>query len=170
MGATPQQILINSWNGRDLSRFYDRVPDICQMLFQHTINHHAYPVIHYFHNNKPEFAIAPSVAMLNEVFFMLKAGVSDEVATDKLRLSMLETALTQYLKVLKGNFIKFDSFEDELPQPDLALLIKEGITLRSFQKGNTLSSTQETDRRRWMASLLKSDGWAWMDVYQRGKE
>lgn len=136
MGATPQQILTNSWNGRDLSRFSDRVPDICQMLFQHTLNHHSYPVIHYFHNDKPELAIAPSVAMLNEVFFILKIDVSEEVAIDKLRLSMLDTALTQYLEVLKGNFITSDSFEDEGPQPVLALLKKEGIPLRSFQKGN----------------------------------
>ena len=170
MGATPQQILINSWNGRDFSRFYDRIPDICQMLFQHTLNHHSYPVIHYFHNSKPQFAIAPSVAMLNEVFFMLKGGISEEVATDKLRLSMLEIALVKYLEVLKGNFITSDSFEDEGPQPDLALLKKDGIPLRSFQKGNARYSIQERNHRRQMTSLLKNDGWTWMEVYHQGDD
>lgn len=165
MGATPQQILAHSWNGQDLSRFSERIPDICQMLFQHTLNHHSYPVIHYFHNSKPEFAIAPSIAMLNEVFFMLKVGVSEEVATDKLRLSMLETALTQYLEVLKGNFITSDYSDDDGPQPDFALLKKEGIPLRNAQERDTALSIQETDHRRRMTSLLKNDGWTWMDVY-----
>ncbi|MBU1821491.1 MAG: potassium channel family protein [Bacteroidetes bacterium] len=67
LGATPQQILVNSWNGQDFSRLYDQIPDLCKMVLQHTLNHHSYPVIHYFHNSRPEFAIAPSVDILHEV-------------------------------------------------------------------------------------------------------
>lgn len=100
----------------------------------------------------------------------MKVGVSNEVATDKLRLSMLETALTQYLEVLKGNFITSDSFDDEGPQPNLALLKKEGIPLRNAREHDAAFSSRETDHRRWMTSLLKNDGWTWMDVYHPGED
>lgn len=32
MGRTPQEILVNSWNGADFSSFYDNVPELRQML------------------------------------------------------------------------------------------------------------------------------------------
>ncbi|MDX5438034.1 MAG: potassium channel family protein, partial [Pontibacter sp.] len=66
MGKTPQQILLNSWNGKDFSSFFDTVSDLCQMIMQHTMNHNSYPVIHFFHNNQPKLAITPAIVLLDE--------------------------------------------------------------------------------------------------------
>ncbi len=81
MGRTPQDILINSWNGSDFSRFYDNASDLRQMLVEHTLNHHAYPVIRCFHNSDASKNVIPAVATLDEVLRLLDS-VSAEVPQD----------------------------------------------------------------------------------------
>ncbi len=165
LGATPQQILVHSWNGRDFSLFSDRIPDICQMLFHHTLNHHSYPVIHYFHNSKPEFAIAPSVTILHEVLWLLTTSVAEEVSPDVLRRSMLETALSQYLEVLKGNFVDFDSVNVSTPMPELDSLKQAGIPMKDVHETKSSYCSLISNHRKLVSILLENDGWTWGDVY-----
>ncbi len=82
MGRTPQEILVNSWNGADFSSFYDNVPELRQMLVQHTLNHHAYPVIQCFHNCDAGKNVVPAVVTLNEVLRLLQS-VSAEIPQDR---------------------------------------------------------------------------------------
>ena len=102
MGRTLQQILTNSWNGEDFSAFFDNTSDLRQLLLHHTLNHHSYPVIHYFQNNQPERSIAPAIALLDETYRLLANAKPEEAVGNQMKMNMLGTALNVYLETVKA--------------------------------------------------------------------
>ncbi len=158
MGRTPQQILVNSWNGSDFSSFYDNASDIRQMLVEHTLNHHAYPVISCFHNSQAERNIIPAIATLAEVLRLLDR-VSPEVPQDGLKRKVLDAALEQHLHMQRSNYLT-PGRTSERPEADLMPLIQAGILLKPEDEGNA-----HDERRKLVSALLESDGWSWADIY-----
>lgn len=65
LGRSPQELLINSWNGADFSGFYDNADKLRELLVQHTLNHRAYPVIHCFHNCDAQRSVVPALVILD---------------------------------------------------------------------------------------------------------
>lgn len=165
MGATPQQILINSWNGKDFSSLYENVSVLCQLLMQHTMNHHSYPVIHYYHTSNSKLTIAPSIVLLDETLQLLLYGVKD-TAKNQLKLNMLQTALTSYQNMVKGNFIRSISPKEKAPVPEIRQLDKAGIPTHSQEEVAKAFMNDLQDRRKLLSSILEMDGWSWNEVYQ----
>ncbi|GHA79481.1 ion channel [Pontibacter akesuensis] len=166
MGKTPQQILINSWNGQDFSALFDNASDLCQLLMHHTLHHHSYPVIHYFHNNQPDRSIAPSIALLHEAYQLLANAVPKEAVGNQLMMNMLGTALDAYLDTVKGSFLKNPSPKESAPVPDLQLLEEKGIPLLDKDAVRHTFKVDLQQRRKVMTAILEMDGWSWKDVYQ----
>lgn len=166
MGKTPQQILVKSWNGKDFSSFFDNTSDLCQMLIKHTMNHQSYPVIHYFHNSQPKLSVAPAIALLDEAFQMLGNTLQQGVAVDEAKMSMLQTALDSYLEVVKGNFLKNASPNEEAPMPDLRQLEEKEVPLKSREAVRQGFQQHLQERRQLLTVLLEMDGWSWKEVYQ----
>ncbi|WP_417786847.1 potassium channel family protein [Stutzerimonas xanthomarina] len=162
MGRTPQEILVNSWNGSDFSRFYDNASEIRQMLVEHTLNHHAYPVIRCFHNNQAEKNVIPAVASLNEVLLLLE-GVAEQVPQDTLKHTMLVSALNHHLEMQRSRYLDQVDRPVQLPIIDVSSLREAGIPL----KPGVDESLNTPERRRLLGALLEADGWGWHHVYRR---
>ncbi|MER2999209.1 potassium channel family protein [Pontibacter populi] len=161
MGKTPQLILVNSWDGKDFSSFFDTTSDLCQMLMQHTMNHHSYPVIHYFHNNQVKLAIAPAIVLLDEAYHLLElAGAKDE-----LKMEMLQITLKTYKETMKESFLKNTKAHREAPTPDLAQLHKAGIPVKDTDQVKQVFEQELHEHRQLLTSLLEKDGWSWKEVY-----
>ncbi|WP_317175460.1 potassium channel family protein [Pontibacter cellulosilyticus] len=167
MGKTPQQILTKGWDGRNFSSFFDTTSDLCQMLMQHTLNHHSYPVIHYFHNSQPKLAIARAFVLLDETQTILRRGLKEEIDLDELKLDMLQTALDAYLDMVKGSYLKNPSPNETAPVPDLENLEAKGISLKNSKELREIFTQQLHERRKLLTALLEMDGWTWQDVYPR---
>lgn len=165
MGRTPQQILINSWNGKDFSSFFYNVPDLSQMIMQHIMHHHSYPVIHYFHNSTPKLSITPAMVLLDETHQLLAHAVSQDAGVDKLKMTMLQTALDAYLELVKGNFLKNASPHGSAPTPEFWQLEEKGIPLRQRELAGYTYNHDLQNRRKLLTSLLQMDGWSWQEVY-----
>ena len=165
LGTTPLQIVQNSWSGQDFSSFFNNTSDLCQMLMQHTVNHHSYPVIHFFHNSKPELAIVRAVVLLDEAHQFLKNVVKQDAGIDKLKLHMLQTALDEYLGMVKGSFIKNETPNEKAPKPDLSQLEASGVPLQEEKHSENASGQELQERRKLLTVLLEKDGWKWRDVY-----
>ncbi|MFD2512465.1 potassium channel family protein [Pontibacter locisalis] len=162
MGKTPQQLLLNSWNGKDFSSFYDNVSDLCQMLMQHTMNHHSYPVIHYFHNSKVKLAIAPAIVLLDESYHLLELTG----AKDKLKIEMLQTTLKTYKETMKESFLKNAKAHGAAPTPDLTQLYKAGIPVKEPEQVKQVFEQELQEHRQLLTALLEKDGWTWKEVYK----
>lgn len=166
MGQTPQQILANSWNGKNFSSYFETVPDVCQMLMQHIMNHHSYPVIYYFHNHQSKISITLGLVLLTETYHLLKHAVPQyEAEIDKLKMSMLQTSLDDYLDMVKNEFLKNIKPGEDAPMPDLRQLRAEGIPLQNDESIKTAFNQNAHKRRKLLTLLLEKNGWTWEDVY-----
>ncbi|WP_407290634.1 potassium channel family protein [Stutzerimonas zhaodongensis] len=169
MGRTPQEILVNSWNGSDFSRFYDNASDIRQMLVEHTLNHHAYPVIRCFHNQHASKNVIPAVATLAEVLRLLD-HVSEAVPQDRLKRRMLDTALDQHLDMQCANYLGGAPSGTETLEVDLAPLNLAQIPFKARDELGEEEITQAKKRCASLTALLEADGWCWAHVYGTASE
>ncbi|WP_187262226.1 potassium channel family protein [Pontibacter beigongshangensis] len=161
IGDTPQQILINSWNGKDFSRFLSHGADLTTMLLQYTQNHLVYPIIHYFHSKEPKQSVVISIAMLNEALTLMVHAVAEGARPNDKELHMLQKSLQFYRNTV--NEIYELKENASLPQPDLSLLKEAGIPLQS---NHNSSDNQDLPAiRRVYARLLANAGWNWLQVY-----
>ena len=159
MGRTPQEIVVNSWNGSDFSSFYDNASDIRQMLVAHTLNHHAYPVIRCFHDSQAGKNVIPAIATLDEVLRLLSC-VKDEVPQDRLKRKMLLDALDHHLEMQQANYLTRLHPEHKPAIADLTSLSAAGIPLKDDEE--TLA---DGERRTLLSTMLAADGWRWTSVY-----
>jgi hypothetical protein len=164
MGKTPEEIVTNSWNGTNFSSFIDTIPDLGQMLMQHSLNHHSYPVIHYFHNSNQQLSIILSIGKLEEAYHILTHKVVQNTDIDQLKFSILRTALDHYIETVKGTYTKGDSKKDRVPSPNLKQLAQQGIPLVP-ENENALFNKEYLQRREDLSILLENNGWTWKDVY-----
>jgi hypothetical protein len=165
MGDTPQQILINGWNGKNFDRLLKRDAEISNSVIQHSENHKAYPIIHYFHNSALKESIIPSLAMLDEALSMIMHVVAEDARPAQKDLLLLRGSLDFYMEVLKQDQ-KIET--DALPAPpDWSELVQQGIPLKkdNLEAFNTYETLNK--RRRILAHLLQEDGWDWDAVYAK---
>jgi hypothetical protein len=163
LGDTPQKILLNSWNGENFNRLLKRDAEIASSLIQHSQNHKAYPIIHYFHSNQVKQSVVVSLAMLDEAISFLIHTVKEESRPNPKDLLLIRGALDFYLSVLKQEERNYE--KTILPPTDWSQLEKAGIVLDRGRllSFNTISELQ--NRRNVLSHLLKQDGWDWHVVY-----
>ncbi|PKV75126.1 potassium channel family protein [Pontibacter ramchanderi] len=165
LGDNPLQILINGWNGKNFDRLLKNDAIISELLIQHSENHKAYPIVHYFHSSELKKAIILNLAKLDEAISMLMHVVERETRPDKKDLGMFRGALDFYLEVLQQDQ-KITT--NEMPAaPDWAILEQEGIPLDYSCLEDFHENEQLNKRRRILAHLLEEDGWDWDTVYEK---
>ena len=164
LGNSPQQILLNSWNGKDFSKLADKVSDLSQMMLQHTMNHHSYPIIHYFHNSNPQQSITPSMARLYEAYCILENAVKEDANLNKLDRNMLGKAFEAYHHTMLKDFVK--KLDSDLTTPALHSdgLAKQGIPVLQQPEGQSLPPKYEKQRMLY-TKLLQKEGWSWEQVF-----
>lgn len=130
------------------------------MLVEHTLNHHAYPVIRCFHNRHASKNIIPAVVMLDEVLRLLDQ-VSQDVPQDGLRRKMLGSALDRYLYLQRTHYLDDASSHVVRPDIDVSPLKVEHIPLKT----RAGEDRTEQQRRALLTALLEADGWRWEHIY-----
>jgi hypothetical protein len=71
LGTSPNDILLNAWNGKDFSRLSKHFNKISQYVMQQSQNHVAYPILHNFHSNYRREAIYINLSALDEALSIL---------------------------------------------------------------------------------------------------
>ncbi len=163
MGKSPQQILLNSWNGKDFNSFIDNVSDLCQMLIHHTMNHHSYPVIHYFHKSTIDLAFAPAFVMLDEVHHLLSNVIKDDISIDTLKMKMLKTTLDQHLEMLQKSYLNDESAIEVTPH--LTQLLKEKEDYFKKAEDYKYCDNKLEKRRKLLTLMLEKTGWSWEAIH-----
>jgi len=163
MGKTPQEIIVNGHNGSDFEQLAPQFLALSEMIFEHSINHQSFPVIHYFHASDPEQTVIPAIVRIDEACGILVHG-SVEFSNLQLPLKMLRTSLDAYVGMVKGGLEDDPAKTDNPPMPNLAILEERGVPLK--HSGATyFEQPQLAQRRRLLTTLLRRDGWSWRQIY-----
>jgi len=162
LGSSPQEIILNAWNGKDYAFFKLQLLSFSDALLEHNQNHRAYPVIHYFHNSNKEHAIILQLSRLNEAIYILDNCLNHEYSIPKQEISSIKSALNNYTKVVK-EVSKISIKKSPPSAPDLSMLKKNNMLKPDFS-GIEFSKHIQQNRLVFL-TLLEQDGWQWDDVY-----
>ena len=77
LGDSPQQILLNAWNGKNFDRLLNKVDDLSDSIIKYSQQHRAYPVIHFFHSIDEETTVILQLARLHETLQILSFMISE---------------------------------------------------------------------------------------------
>ncbi|MDX1543379.1 MAG: potassium channel family protein [Christiangramia sp.] len=158
LGNSPEEILINSWNGKDFTEFTGKIDDLSESLVHHSQNHRAYPVIHYFHNWKEKNAVILQLARLHEALYLLKYEIDKEKRPNEMDLKPLEIAFQNYREVItEVTHIKL--IEEAPPLADTGILKKQGLIVHD--RSSIKVNEELINTRRLFQTLVRQDGWSW---------
>ncbi len=160
-GESPQQIVLNSWDGKSFNRLVAQASSIANLLVMHSQNHKAYPVIHYFHTHKAKNAILLRITSLHEALLILSRYIKEDIRPDQNDLSPLHTAMENYLEVISE--ISFKNKKGSTPElPDLTKLEEKGMINPALKEEPLEKEIQ--GNRTLLAKLVKQDGWTWKEI------
>lgn len=121
------------------------------MVNNHTVNHHAYPVIHFYTQPLPEESLSLHLARLDEALSILIGTESGNNLREE--LGPLRVSIWSFLKHLDK------SFSRSMPKVD------DTVNNSYFPYDHSvLKNEEQRKRRRILERLLKSEGFNWADV------
>lgn len=165
LGESAEQIVINSYNGRNFQAIDSQLSTLAGMIFTYTHNQLAYPILHHMHNANADENIALKIASLDEAITLFTYHVPAEQRPGALELQLIRRALTFYLHSIQ----QLPRSETAPPPPDFARIEQQtGVELIRTQGSPRQELYRALDaRRRLLAGQLEADGWQWPDIRGR---
>ena len=167
IGTSPEDILVNSWNGKDFSRLTNHFTTLSEYIMEEAQNHVAYPVLHNFHSHLHRESIAVKLVSLDEALTILLLQIPEGTQPHKQEIYPLRYAITDYLATLGEAFI---GPSKNVPGPlKTDLLEKYGIPLKQQNQEIEFKFEKLRFRRKLLLGLLENDGWHWDSIYTDSK-
>ncbi|HEY9185345.1 MAG TPA: ion channel [Salegentibacter sp.] len=151
LGKRPQEIAKNilSFNA---SFSYQQILDLQKMIDRHSVNHHAYPVVHFYRQEKKKDSFGINIARLDEAVTILLNSHERNKFHEELLL--LRTSLSGFFEDMEGNFS---------PNQSTAKDITDSFNFPQLDFEKNTKDLQK--RRRITGGLLVSENFNWKDVY-----
>jgi len=162
LGGSPEQIVINSFDGKDFSSIGSHLTAISPMIFTYAQNQLTYPVLHHMHNHKPEENITLKLVSLDEALTIFLLHIPEDKRPNFLDLYMARRAISSYLDTMTY----MGTSRQKPPLPDLDYITREtDVDLYNLEEEpmNRFYSKLEKRRRLWKMNLQR-DGWQWNDM------
>lgn len=165
LGTSPDDILLNAWNGEDFSRLEKHFSSITNAIMEQSQNHVAYPVLHNFHSHLRHESVYINLTALDEALTILLLYIPDDIKLHKQDIYPLRYAITDFLATLKNAYIK--PSENDPGPIQLDQLRKYGMPLK--KESDELKEKLEalTLRRKLLLAMMENDGWTWDSIYMK---
>lgn len=153
LGKSPEEIA-KKFLSLDSSYAYQQLLTLQEMIDKHSVNHHAYPVIHFYTEAEPKDCLSLNLARLDEAFsILIDSSNAGELQQE---LEPARSSITYFLENLDKNF------SDSLPT------VKNPADEAKFpNKGSVLKGEDLENRRRILEKLFKSEGFNWENVLEK---
>ena len=163
LGETPEEIVINSFNGKDFSNIEGVIGSLSTEIFLYTQNQVAYPILHHMHSSNPSENIVLKLAALDEAMTILTLHVPDELQPNKLQVQLVRRAITAYLKTV----VYMKPAAEQPPLPRFHII--EDYTQVSLQRTEDPHRREVyqllDQRRRLFFADIQNGGWTWEDMH-----
>jgi len=159
LGDSPQQIILNAWNGKNFNFLIDQLQTFSSDILEHNQNHRAYPVIHYFHNSNKNYAIVIQLARLYEAVYLMQNSLKPDFKILANNLTSISTALNNYADVIKE--VSHLKIEKQKQPENVGVSSLRG---QIFFDDQIEYSDKMKHNRLVFSKLIEQDGWKWQDI------
>jgi hypothetical protein len=158
LGRTPEEILRDKWAE---PAFHQRLSSINDRLVQQSVNHRAYPVLHFFHSSRTKQSLALQIAILDEALTLLECGAARPYRLPRAVHQPLRDAIGEFLATVSH---MYDPQCGNDPQPrsleGLTGLVPETLDPDSYRA----RVAGLLGHRRALKGMVEGHGWAWEHV------
>ncbi|WP_104204013.1 potassium channel family protein [Billgrantia saliphila] len=163
LGDTPEAIVRQQGEDGDFAELASQVDDLKPTIVSLGQQHLAYPVLHYYHEVRPDRALPVALCKLYQALTIICHASPSLESSVRFKLKTTLYALESFLVVLDQNFVHRS---EHLPMIEPAWLPRH----RTF-------SRDPTEIRRYLEGLdnqhvwhayVEKDGWCWETVWQGG--
>lgn len=163
LGETPEQIIINSYNGENFDDLENILSDLSSEIFLYTQNHVAYPILHHMHSNNPSENIVLKLVALDEALTIFLYHISKSQRPNLLEVQSVRRAITAYLKTITY----INPSPESPPLPRFAMIEDfTGLKLERTQEPERTELYKALEKRRKLLYAdLQMDGWQWEDMH-----
>lgn len=150
LGKSPQEIA-RKFIALDTSYSYQQLLILQEMIDKHAVNHHSYPVVHFYTQVKAKDSFSLNLARLDEALSILIS--SDKGGNLQQEVEPIRSSITSLLSTLNENFSK------SLPK------VKDPVEISIFPYQKNVNHQKDLqERRRTLVRLLKAENFKWQDV------
>ncbi|MDT0686019.1 ion channel [Autumnicola psychrophila] len=150
LGKNPQRIA-EKLCSFDSSFSYQQFMTLQDMISKHSINHHAYPVIHFYTEVDKKDSFSLNLARLDEAVTILLNTEKGENLQEE--LEPLRSTLSSFLENMDQNF------SQSLPR------VKKPLDFQNLSYSENVHNSEGTrERRLILTRLLNSESFNWKDV------
>jgi hypothetical protein len=125
LGRTAEEFLIHSWDGRRFPSVELQIVSLTEQLNLVTEQHHAYPMLHYYHESYRKQSVSHNLAVFSEVILLFAHGVDESVRPAPSALVSAQRTVEEFLETLRSAYVR--PSDQESPAPSLVKLAAAGI-------------------------------------------
>lgn len=166
LGNTPEDLLLNAWNGKDFSALNNHLLQLNKQLSAIHHNHMSFPVLHFYYSSDEKTSVPVTVSILDEAITILNTHVQKEVCPDALTMQLTRNTVTDFLSTLNKGFIK--PSDAAQPSPQLSKLERRNVPLQK-NESDTNNANNLRKRRELLLGFLEDEGRDWTSVYGKPK-
>lgn len=127
LGLRSTDIVAKTWNGQDFHNIDLVLVDVSAKISLLTQQHHAYPLLHFYHSRKATESASVAIASLEDTLTILLYGLKEENLANNLLIKSTKSSIGTYLESLTEAFV---NASDEVPEvPEFSSLIKQEVPL-----------------------------------------
>ncbi|MBZ9730640.1 hypothetical protein LB467_13170 [Salegentibacter sp. JZCK2] len=153
LGKTPQEIAKNIL-GFDSSFSYQQISELQKLIDKHSVNHHAYPVVHFYRQSKEKDSLSINIARLDEAVTIIL--YSNDSGNYREELKLLRSSLSGFLDDMEKNFTSNLS---------LGRITIDSYDFPSLESKETVRELRK--RRIIVEGLFRSENFTWEDVFSK---
>lgn len=158
LGHTAEEFILNTWNGRGFPAVELQIVSLMEQLQLVTEQHHAYPMLHFYHEAQKRQSVAHNLAVFSEVLLTFRHGVAEAVRPAPAALMPAQRAIEEFLDTLRSAFV--EPSEQQSDAPVLARLTAAGIPVVApgeFER----AVHDRRERRQLLRGFLDSERRDW---------
>ena len=158
LGRTAEEFILNTWNGHGFPAVELQIVSLTEQLELVTEQHHAYPMLHFYHEAEKKESVAHNLAVFSEVLLIYRHGVAERVRPAPAAILPAQRATEQFLDTLRSAFVQ--PSEKQADPPRLDRLTAAGIPVvpsDEFQR----AVRERQERRQLLRGFLDSERRDW---------
>jgi Ion channel len=158
LGRDAEEFILNSWNGRGFPAVELQIVSLMEQLQLVTEQHHAYPMLHFYHEAVKKQSVAHNLAVFSEVLLTFAHAVAAEVRPAPSALYPAQRSIEDFLDTLRSAYVEPSTKASD--PPTLDRLTAAGIPVvpvREFEA----AIAERQERRQLLRGFLDSERRDW---------